>query len=96
VVQFDLDEADFYIFDDPNENGVRDDAETMAGPYCIPNGVALASVGFANARVAFGPGGAASESQSVILSNASANAQRVEVIAASGLVYVSQIYRLES
>jgi type IV fimbrial biogenesis protein FimT len=94
VVQFDLEDANFYVFDDLNENGVRDDGETMAGPYGIPNGIALAEVGFASDRVTFGPRGSASESQAVVLRNAGSNAQRVDVIAASGLIYVSEIYRL--
>jgi prepilin-type N-terminal cleavage/methylation domain-containing protein len=95
VVQFDINGANFYAFDDPNGNGERDDGETMAGPYAMPNGIALASVGFANERVTFGPRGAASETQAVVIRNTVSNAQRVNVVAASGLIYVSEIYRLE-
>jgi prepilin-type N-terminal cleavage/methylation domain-containing protein len=95
VVQFDKRESRFYLFDDENGNGARDGNETMAGPYNVPKGVALAEVGFANSRVAFGPLGGASESKAVVLVNARADAQRVDVTGATGLIYVSGIYQYE-
>ncbi|MFZ1946760.1 MAG: GspH/FimT family pseudopilin [bacterium] len=95
VVQFDKRNSRFYLFDDENGSGARDGNETMAGPYDIPKGVALAEVGFANSRVAFGPLGGASESEAVVLVNARADAQRVDVTSATGLIYVSDIYQYE-
>jgi len=95
VVQFEPDNSRLYLFDDLNGNGVREEGETMSGPFDMPKGVDLATVGFADERVTFGPRGAASESQSVVLRNASANAQTVSVTAATGLVYVSDIHRFE-
>ena len=67
----------------------------MSGPYDVPKGVALAEVGFDSERVAFGPRGSASESESVVLTNSRALAQRVEVTAATGLVYISEIYEYD-
>lgn len=93
VVQFESGYARLYIFDDPNENGVHDDGETMAGPYEMPKGVDLATVGFADERVTFGPRGAASESQSVVVRNGAAIAQTVSVTAATGLIYVSDVHQ---
>jgi prepilin-type N-terminal cleavage/methylation domain-containing protein len=95
VIQFEPGNGRFYMFDDLNEDGLRDEDETMAGPYCVPHGVDLASVGFTDEQVTFGPRGAASESESVVLRNSASNAQTVSVTAATGLVYVSDIYRFE-
>lgn len=95
VVQFDLRNARFYLFDDPNKNEIRDGNETMSGPFTMPRGVAMAEVGFANNRVVFGALGGASESERVVLVNGRQDAQRVDVTAATGLVYVSGIYRYE-
>ena len=96
VVQFDLGtpsrSGNFYLFDDKDADGVRDDSETMAGPYDVPKGVAMAEVGFANRRVTFEATGSASESEAVILVNARQDAQRVDVTAPTGLIYVSDIY----
>lgn len=93
VVQFDRTNSRFYLFDDPNESNTRDGNETMSGPFSMPKGVAMAEVGFANSRVIFGALGAASESKGVILVNTRQDAQRVDVTAATGLVYVSGIYQ---
>jgi Tfp pilus assembly protein FimT len=92
VVQFDTHNSNYYLFDDNNGNGVRDGSETMSGPYDIPKGIAMAQCGFAQRRVTFAPQGSASESQAVVLVNAKANAQRVDVSGATGLVYVSDVY----
>lgn len=95
VVQFDRTNSRFYLFDDPNESNTRDGNETMSGPFGMPKGVAMAEVGFANSRVVFGALGAASESEGVVLVNSRQDAQRVDVTAATGLVYVSGIYQYE-
>jgi hypothetical protein len=95
VVQFEPGNGRFYVFDDLDEDGVRGEGERMAGPYCMPSGVDLAAVGFTDERVTFGPRGAASESESVELRNAGANAQTVSVTAATGLVYISDIHQFE-
>ena len=96
VVQFDRTNSRFYLFDDPNESNTRDGNETMSGPFDMPKGVDLAEVGFANGRVIFFPLGRASESEAVVLVNRRQDAQRVDVTAATGLVYVSGIYRYEA
>ena len=95
VVQFDLRNSRFYLFDDKNQNGLRDGNETMAGPYNVTKGVALAEVGFTQKRVTFDARGSASESEAVTLVNARQAAQRVDVTAATGLIYVSGIYEYE-
>jgi type II secretion system protein H len=92
VVQFGAGSSNYYLFDDGNGNGVRDGSETMSGPYDIPKGIALAQCGFSQRRVTFAAQGSASESQAVIFVNAQANAQRVDVSAGTGLVYVSDMY----
>jgi len=92
VVQFDSDNSEFFLFDDRNENGQHDNDETMAGPYEIPTGVALADVGFADGKVTFAAAGSASETEAVVLLGLKQNAQRVDVTAATGLIYVSEIY----
>jgi type II secretion system protein H len=95
VVQFDARNSRFYMFDDPNENNMRDGNETMSGPFDLPRGVALAEIGFAGSRVVFGPLGAASESENLVLTNTRLDAQRVDVTAPTGLVYVSGIYKYD-
>ncbi|MFH1221392.1 MAG: GspH/FimT family pseudopilin [Candidatus Eisenbacteria bacterium] len=92
VVQFDTGTSSFYLFDDKDQSGSRDGNETMAGPYDVTKGVALAEVGFADERVTFDARGSASESEAVILVNNGQAAQRVDVTAATGLIYVSGIY----
>jgi len=97
VVQFGRTDSKywFYLFDDPNESNTRDGNETMSGPFDVPKGIALARIGFDHSRVAFGPRGGASESQTVVLVNGRSDAQTVGVTGATGLVYVSAIHKYE-
>jgi prepilin-type N-terminal cleavage/methylation domain-containing protein len=92
VVQFDVNNDRYYLFDDLNQNGSRDGDETMAGPYKISSGVDLVEVDFRNNRVRFGASGAASEAGGVVVMNSRRAAQRIDVASATGLIYVSEIY----
>lgn len=97
VVQFDVTNNKWYLFDDLNDNGSRDGDETMAGPFELDKGVDLVEVGFQNARVRFGSSGSASgqisaEGGGVVIVNTRRAAQRIDIASATGLIYVSEVY----
>lgn len=97
VVQFDINNERYYLFDDENQNGSRDGDETMAGPYTLSKGVDLVQVGFQNSRVQFGSSGAASgqsgaDGGGVVIVNSRRAAQRIDITPATGLIYVSEIF----
>jgi hypothetical protein len=60
----------------------------------MPNDISINSVSFANATVTFDPTGSASETGNVVMAGCNELAQRVDVTAPTGLVYVSDIYAL--
>jgi hypothetical protein len=95
IVVFESDRNTFYLFEDEDDDGVYDTGETQSGPYDTPKSVFIDNVSFTNEKVTFRPRGSASESGAVVLVNARHHAQRVDVSAATGLVYVSDIYRFE-
>lgn len=94
VVVFDTDNGTFYIFEDADGDGSYDAEETRSGSYSVPRRVTIGSVSFANDKVTFNPLGSASETGSVILVNSRHRAKRVDLTAATGLVYVSDVYAL--
>ena len=76
-------------------NGSNNAGETGSGPFEVPHKVAIGSVSFARNEVTFTPNGAASETGSVVLVNTRNLAQRIDLTAATGLVYVSDVYQYE-
>jgi type II secretion system protein H len=95
VVVFDTDAGTYLLFEDTDEDGNQDAGETGSGPFEVPHKVAIGSVSFARNEVTFTPNGAASETGSVVLVNTRNLAQRIDLTAATGLVYVSDVYQYE-
>jgi Tfp pilus assembly protein FimT len=95
VVVFDINNNTFFLFQDDDGDGNHDSGETGSGIYEMPRKIALGSVSFARNTVTFQPSGAASETGSVVVVNTKNLAQRVDLTAATGLVYVSDVYRFE-
>lgn len=92
IVEFDGDAGTFQAYEDANGNATHDAGEVIVGPYELPGNVSFTDIGFADGRVTFRGSGAASESQSLVLLACSGHAQRVEISAPTGLVYMSQVY----
>ena len=95
VVVFDTDNGTYFLFQDEDGDGNHDSAETSSGPFEVPKKVAIGSVSFGRNTVTFTPSGAASETGSVVLVNTKNLAQRLDLTAATGLVYVSDVYQYE-
>jgi type II secretion system protein H len=95
VVVFNTNANTYELFQDDDGDGNHDSGETISGVYEIPNKVVLGNVSFAHNTVTFQPSGAASETGSVELVNTKNLAQRIDLTAATGLVYVSDVYRYE-
>jgi prepilin-type N-terminal cleavage/methylation domain-containing protein len=93
IVEFDDAAGTFQAFEDVDGDSTYDAGEVRVGPYELPNNVSFTDVGFANGRVTFRGSGAASESQSIVLLACTGHAQRVEVSAPTGIVYISEVYR---
>lgn len=95
VVVFDTDNSTYLLFEDADDDGTQDAGETSSGPFEVPNRIAIESVSFARNTVTFTPNGAASETGSVVLVNTKNLAQRLDLTAATGLVYVSDVYQYD-
>jgi type II secretion system protein H len=96
VVEFDGDAGTYLMYQDDDEDGICDANETCAGPYDMPNRTSINSISFTNSTVTFAPSGSASETGNVVVAGREDLAKRVDVTAPTGLVYVSDIYALES
>ena len=96
VVEFDTNNGTYFLFEDDDGDGNHDSGETQSGVYEVPNHVTLNNVSFAHSKVTFRPSGAASETGSVELVNTRNLAQRIDLMDATGLVYVSDVYTYES
>jgi len=94
VVEFDSDAGTFFLYQDEDEDGSFDSGETSAGPYEMPDNTNISSVSFTNSTVIFNPTGSASETGNVVVASCTELAQRVDVTAPTGLIYVSDIYDL--
>ena len=92
VVVFDAANGTFYMFEDSDGDGVHDKGETKSGSYSVPRRVTMGAVSFANDQVTFSPLGSASETGSVVLVNSQDRAKRIDLTAATGVVYVSEVY----
>ena len=95
VVVFDTDASTYSLFEDVDDDGTQDAGETGSGPFEAPNKIVIESVSFARNTVTFTPNGAASETGSVVLLNTKNLAQRIDLTAATGLVYVSDVYHYD-
>jgi type II secretion system protein H len=95
VVVFDTGAGTYLLFEDADDDGIQDAGETASGPFEVPKKVVMGSVSFARNTVTFTPDGAASETGSVVLVNTRYLAQRIDLTAATGLVYVSDVYHYE-
>lgn len=95
IVVFDGNTGTFYAFEDSDDDGVYDTGETRSGTYSTSKKVDIASIGFTNNVVTFNPNGSASESGAVVVVNTKQRALRVDLTAATGLVYVSDVYAYE-
>jgi type II secretion system protein H len=95
VVVFNGDTGRYFLFEDDDEDGTWDSNEAMGGPYEVPNKIVMSDVSFARQTVTFSPDGSASETGSVELANTRHLAQRIDLIDATGLVYVSDVYPYE-
>jgi type II secretion system protein H len=95
VVVFDTDAGTYLLFEDADDDGTQDAGETGSGPFEVPDKVTIGSVSFASNAVTFTPDGAASETGSVVLVNTRSLAQRIDLTAATGLTYVSDVYECE-
>jgi prepilin-type N-terminal cleavage/methylation domain-containing protein len=96
VVVFDSAAGTFYAFEDADGDGTYDNGETRTGTYSVPNKVTINSVSFTSEKVTFAPRGSAGETGNVELVNTRSKAIRVDLTAATGLVYISDIYAYES
>ncbi len=95
IVEFDADAGTFQAFEDADGDSTWDAGEVKIGPYELPSDIRFMDVGFAGGKVTFTASGAASETQSLVLLACTGHAQRVNVSAPTGLVYVSQVYGYE-
>jgi type II secretion system protein H len=95
IVIFDTSLSTFYAFEDADGSGSYNVGETRTGTYGVPKKVAMNSISFAADQVTFNPRGTASESGNVVLVNTHSKALRIDLTAATGLVYVSSIYEYE-
>jgi type II secretion system protein H len=95
IVIFDGDAGTFYAFEDSDDDGIYDTGETKSGTYSTSKQVDIAAIGFTNDKVTFNPNGSASESAAVVVVNTKQRALRVDLTAATGLVYVSDVYAYE-
>jgi Tfp pilus assembly protein FimT len=96
IVVFDSNTGSYRAFEDADGDGIQDAGETVAGPYSVPKRIAMGSVSFTNGKVTFEPGGSATETGSVVIFNSRARALRIDLMAATGLVYISDVYEYES
>jgi type II secretion system protein H len=94
VVVFSGDAGTFFLFEDVDDDGAHDADETSSGPFEVPDRVSISSVSFASETVTFSPNGSASETGAVVLANTKHLAQRVDVTAPTGLIYISDVYAL--
>ena len=96
VVVFDSSNGTFLLFEDADGDGSQGSGETVAGPYDVPDKITIGDVSFSSETVTFHPRGSASQTGAVVLvNNLERLAQRVDLTAATGLVYVSDIYAYE-
>jgi Tfp pilus assembly protein FimT len=95
VMVFDTDAGAYLLFEDTDGDGNQDAGETGSGPFEVPKKVAIGNVSFARNTVTFVPTGAATETGSVVLVNTRNLAQRIDLTAATGLVYVSDVYQYD-
>jgi prepilin-type N-terminal cleavage/methylation domain-containing protein len=95
IVVFDSSVGTFYAFEDADGSGTYDVGETRTGTYGMSKKVNMNSISFAGEQVTFSPRGSASETGNVVLVNTRSKALRVDLTAATGLVYVSTIYAYE-
>ena len=95
IVVFDTSAGTYYVFEDEDGDGGYDTGETRSGTYEIPSRVAIQDVSFTNDKVTFNALGAASETGAVILLSTRDRAKRIDLTAATGLVYVSDVYAYE-
>ena len=81
----------YVIVMDQNGNGLPDSTESREGPFDLPFGVTLqnsTTQGFTASLLTFSPGGSASESGTVILSNNRGDEKNLSVLAPTGHVRV--------
>jgi prepilin-type N-terminal cleavage/methylation domain-containing protein len=95
VVVFDSNNGTYLAFEDADGDGVQDADETVTGPHSVPKRISIADVSFSGETVTFGPGGSATETGSVVVYNSRARALRIDLMAATGLVYISDVYEYE-
>jgi type II secretion system protein H len=95
IVVFDEVDDSYYLFEDTDGDGTFDSGETQAGPYDLPKRVVLADVSFASDEVTFRPGGSASETGSIIVVNSRDRGLQIDLMATTGLVYISDIFQYE-
>jgi type II secretory pathway pseudopilin PulG len=91
IVFWDEATQQYVIVVDQNRNGLPDVSEPFEGPFLMPDGVHLAnspSEGFTSSLLSFTPGGAASESGTMVVSNDRGDAKRLSVLAPTGNVRV--------
>jgi prepilin-type N-terminal cleavage/methylation domain-containing protein len=95
VVVFDTSTGTYYAFEDADGDGIYDNGETRSGTYEVPRRVTIQDVSFTGSKVTFNALGSASETGSVVLLNTRDRAKRIDLTAATGLVYVSDVYAYE-
>lgn len=95
IVVFDSNNGTYLAFEDTDGDGSQDANETVTGPHSVPKKISIGSVSFAGETVSFGPGGSATETGSVVVYNSRARALRIDLMAATGLVYISDVYEYE-
>jgi prepilin-type N-terminal cleavage/methylation domain-containing protein len=92
VVVFDTAGGTYYLYEDADGDGTYDTGETRSGTYDVPKRVTIDAVSFAGDTVTFSPTGAASETGSIVLVNTRDRARRIDLTAAAGLVYITDVY----
>ena len=91
ILAWDEDTQQYVIVTDQNGNGVPDSTESREGPFTLPHGITLhnsTTQGFTANLLTFSPGGSASESGTVILSNNRGDARNLSVLAPTGHVRI--------
>jgi Tfp pilus assembly protein FimT len=95
VAVFDSENGTYLVFEDADGDGFQDSDEPVTGPYDMPKRISMGAVSFTGEKVTFGPGGSATETGSVVIFNSRDRALRIDLMAATGLVYISDVYEYE-
>jgi Tfp pilus assembly protein FimT len=84
VVNLDVPNSWFWIFQDRNGNGNLDAGEDTLGPYLMEEGVQLQNISWANGQVTFFPNGSASQTSDLRVLDNKGRTKTIRVSSISG------------